>query len=137
MRVVVYKYSNKKGKMDMYDVCEGSHRDVDKWLYSNYPTATLKKIQMANISIQSMIYSMEFNMLQIRKAFLKLIVLPSHSVNISTSGDIDTSLIPNDNGVLVIDSKTNLAGNKNIIMMLLQRQCMPISNLNIQGILNM
>jgi len=28
--------------MDMYDVCEGSHKEIDKWLYLNYPTATLK-----------------------------------------------------------------------------------------------
>jgi len=43
-RVSVYKYNSKKEKMDMYDVCEGSHRDIDKWLYNNYPTAKLKNI---------------------------------------------------------------------------------------------
>lgn len=48
---------------------------------------------------------MEFNMLQIRKSVFETNSSSSHSVNISTSGDIDTSLIPNDNGVLVIDSK--------------------------------
>ncbi len=47
-RVVVYKL--KKDKMVMYDVCEGSIREIDSWLYKNYPDIELKNSSMITIS---------------------------------------------------------------------------------------
>lgn len=46
-------------------------------------------------------------MKQIRNGVFETNSSSSHSVNISSTGDIDVSLIPNRAGVLIIDSVTN------------------------------
>lgn len=47
-RVVVYRQKN--NVMVTYDVCEGSIRDIDNWLYKNYPGIDLKNSSMVSIS---------------------------------------------------------------------------------------